>query len=232
MTISHTKFCGVLECESISFLRSQWEEHSPTLKRQNVFFVVLNNSVDIHKINSNLNKYLQHITEFAAYLYDSVILYAEALAQTLAEGEDPRNGTFIIQKIINKGMYQSVTGAWMHVDENGDVEGNYTVLALQNAPQNITLKGLGGEKNLSHLMLPMARFQYDGETGEPVRSRGMFTLLSESMFVNYEDFYHFIFLKKTGHLRSFHVAQIRSHRPKTGRQCESPMRIGVVQSKF
>ncbi|GBN79725.1 hypothetical protein AVEN_47249-1 [Araneus ventricosus] len=84
----------------------------------------------------------------------------------------------------------------MHVDENGDVEGNYTVLALQNAPQNITLKGLGGEKNLSHLMLPMARFQYDGDTGEPVRSRGMFTLLSKSMFVNSEDFYHFIFLRK------------------------------------
>ncbi|GFS34174.1 ANF_receptor domain-containing protein [Trichonephila inaurata madagascariensis] len=54
----------------------------------------------------------------------------------------------------------------MHIDENGDVEGNYTVLALQNAPQNLTLKGLGGEKNLSHLMLPIARFQYDGETGE------------------------------------------------------------------
>ncbi|CAL1270052.1 unnamed protein product [Larinioides sclopetarius] len=116
--------------------------------------------------------YPKHITEFAAYLYDSVILYAEALAQTLMEGEDPRNGSFLIQKIINKGMYQSVTGAWMHIDENGDVEGNYTVLALQNAPQNITLKGLGGEKNLSHLMLPMARFQYDVDTGEPI-----FTLL-------------------------------------------------------
>ncbi|GFU33871.1 guanylate cyclase [Trichonephila clavipes] len=50
----------------------------------------------------------KHITEFAAYLYDSVILYAEALAQTLAENEDPRNGTLIIQKIINKGMYQRV----------------------------------------------------------------------------------------------------------------------------
>ncbi|GFS67521.1 transposable element Tcb2 transposase [Trichonephila clavipes] len=66
-------------------------------------------------------------------------------------------------------LVSGVTGAWMHIDENGDVEGNYTVLALQNAPQNLTLKGLGGEKNLSHLMLPIARFQYDGETGESVR---------------------------------------------------------------
>ncbi|GIY12171.1 receptor-type guanylate cyclase Gyc76C [Caerostris extrusa] len=115
--------------------------------------------------------YPKHITEFAAYLYDSVILYAEALAQTLAENEDPRNGSYIIQKIINRGRYQSVTGAWMHIDENGDVEGNYTVLALQPAPHNITLKGLGGEKNLSHLMLLMARFQYDGDTGEPSMER-------------------------------------------------------------
>lgn len=56
----------------------------------------------------------------------------------------------------------------MHIDDNGDVEGNYTVLALQPTPPNLTLKGLGGER-LSHLMLPMAQFQYDEETGEPVR---------------------------------------------------------------
>lgn len=49
----------------------------------------------------------QHITEFAAYLYDSVILYAEALSATLEEGEDPKNGTYIIQKIILKEIYQS-----------------------------------------------------------------------------------------------------------------------------
>ncbi|KAG8183695.1 hypothetical protein JTE90_014671, partial [Oedothorax gibbosus] len=110
--------------------------------------------------------YPKHITEFAAYLYDSVILYAEALAKTLDEDGDPRNGTNIIQKIISRGMYQSVTGAWMHIDDNGDVEGNYTVLALQPTPPNLTLKGLGGER-LSHLMLPMAQFQYDEETGEP-----------------------------------------------------------------
>ncbi|XP_042897252.1 receptor-type guanylate cyclase Gyc76C [Parasteatoda tepidariorum] len=123
------------------------------------------------KFPNNL-PYPKHITEFAAYLYDSVILYAEALAKTLEEKEDPRNGTFIIQKIIEKEVYRSVTGAWMHIDTNGDVEGNYTVLALQQAPPNLTLKGIGRGKNLSHLMLPMAIFQYDGGTGESV-----FTLL-------------------------------------------------------
>ncbi|XP_035208191.1 receptor-type guanylate cyclase Gyc76C-like isoform X2 [Stegodyphus dumicola] len=120
----------------------------------------------------NTLPYAKHITEFAAYLYDSVILYAEALAAALLEKQDPRNGTYIIQKIVSKGIYRSITGAWMHIDENGDVEGNYTVLSLQKSPQNLTLKGFSGEKNLTHIMLPMGRFQYDEQTHEPI-----FTLL-------------------------------------------------------
>ncbi|XP_054716917.1 LOW QUALITY PROTEIN: receptor-type guanylate cyclase Gyc76C-like [Uloborus diversus] len=120
----------------------------------------------------NTLPFAKHITEFAAYLYDSVILYAEALAATLEENVDPKNGSYIIQKVISRGIYRSVTGAWMHIDENGDVEGNYTVLALQPAPHNLSLKGFRGEKNLSHVMLPMARFQYDEQSNEPI-----FTLL-------------------------------------------------------
>ena len=41
---------------------------------------------------------------------------------------DERNGTEIIRRIIERKRYQSVTGAWMNIDQNGDVQGNYTVL--------------------------------------------------------------------------------------------------------
>lgn len=66
--------------------------------------------------------------------------------------------------------YLGVTGAWLHIDENGDVEGNYTVLSLQPAPSNLSLKGFRGKRNLSHVMLPMATFQYDELSHEPVRN--------------------------------------------------------------
>ncbi|KPM02166.1 Guanylate cyclase-like protein 2 [Sarcoptes scabiei] len=70
----------------------------------------------------------RHITYYASYLYDAVILYAQALSQVLSEGYSEYDGQKIIEKIIAKRRYQSITGAWMNIDRNGDVQGNYTVL--------------------------------------------------------------------------------------------------------
>ncbi|XP_071447576.1 receptor-type guanylate cyclase Gyc76C-like [Hetaerina americana] len=90
----------------------------------------------------NLHK---HVSIYAAYLYDSVKLYARALdtllrqkghsAQHLLSPENitaiASDGKSIIQAIINNGSYQSVTGANINLDKNGDSEGNFSVLALR-----------------------------------------------------------------------------------------------------
>ncbi|XP_066904560.1 guanylate cyclase 32E-like [Halyomorpha halys] len=45
----------------------------------------------------------------AAHLYDAVMIYARALTEVLEAGEDPRNGTVILERILNRS-YRSVLG--------------------------------------------------------------------------------------------------------------------------
>jgi guanylate cyclase len=45
----------------------------------------------------------------AAHLYDAVMIYARALTEVFQNGEDPRNGSAILQKIRNRS-YHSVQG--------------------------------------------------------------------------------------------------------------------------
>ncbi|XP_065215329.1 guanylate cyclase 32E [Planococcus citri] len=81
------------------------------------------------------------ISTEAAYLYDAVHLYAQALLKVLEAGDDPFNGTAIIHH-VKKCYYKSALGYMVHIDENGDAEGNYTVLALKRRPDNETEYGL------------------------------------------------------------------------------------------
>ncbi|KAJ8947966.1 hypothetical protein NQ318_021064, partial [Aromia moschata] len=87
------------------------------------------------------NAYETFVTIYAAYLFDSVKLYASALHYLLKKEpiltdkvitDVSSNGTKIIETIIkiNK-TYKSVTGAMMKLDENGDSEGNFSVLAFK-----------------------------------------------------------------------------------------------------
>ena len=106
-------------------------------------------------------RWKRHITIYASYLYDSVILYCEALSQVLKEGLTEYDGKAIIRKIIERKRYLSVTGAWMNIDENGDGEGNYTVLARMKTPDYIQFKGMNGSQRPSHVMLRVGNFEYD-----------------------------------------------------------------------
>ena len=107
------------------------------------------------------------ISAEAAYLYDAVHLYANALIKVLESGEKPKNGTAIIEA-IKGSKYLSAMGYeflkntqknsfyfykycfhfsesyHVYIDENGDAAGNYTVLALGFAPnsRNQTVPGL------------------------------------------------------------------------------------------
>ncbi|KAM7354791.1 guanylate cyclase 32E isoform 5-T7 [Cochliomyia hominivorax] len=85
----------------------------------------------------------KQISAEAAYLYDAVHLYANALIHVLQNGDNPKNGTTIIQA-IKGSKYRSAMGYHVYIDENGDAAGNYTVLArgLSHLISNKTVPGL------------------------------------------------------------------------------------------
>lgn len=77
----------------------------------------------------------------AAYLYDAVYLYAKALKATLEAGADVRDGTAIINR-IKRTHYKSAMGYMVYINENGDAEGNYTLLARKCLPNATDVYGL------------------------------------------------------------------------------------------
>uniref|UniRef100_A0A182YC47 Guanylate cyclase n=1 Tax=Anopheles stephensi TaxID=30069 RepID=A0A182YC47_ANOST len=76
---------------------------------------------------------VKQIRAEAAYLYDAVHLYANALMQVLLAGGSPKNGSAIIEAIKGRA-YMSAMGYLVHIDENGDATGNYTILARKPVP--------------------------------------------------------------------------------------------------
>ncbi|XP_039964324.1 speract receptor isoform X1 [Bactrocera tryoni] len=85
----------------------------------------------------------KQISAEAAYLYDAVHLYANALIKVLEAGGKPKNGTALIAA-IKGSKYLSAMGYHVYIDENGDAAGNYTVLARGYArnSRNMTVPGL------------------------------------------------------------------------------------------
>ncbi|XP_044753135.1 guanylate cyclase 32E-like [Coccinella septempunctata] len=77
----------------------------------------------------------------AAYLYDAVHLYARALISALKNGTNPRNGTAIIE-FMKETHYKSAMGYIVYMDENGDAEGNYTLIARKPLSNNSRGYGL------------------------------------------------------------------------------------------
>ncbi|XP_043253857.1 receptor-type guanylate cyclase Gyc76C-like [Colletes gigas] len=110
-----------------------------------------------------LRKYEKYVSIHAAYLYDSVKLYAKALDQLLRDQpehtlqEIASNGTQIIETIIRNHTYQSVSGATIKFDKNGDSEGNFSVLALKKDPFRLN------NFSCDYQMKPVGQFQ-QGET--------------------------------------------------------------------
>ncbi|CAK9810128.1 Receptor-type guanylate cyclase Gyc76C [Anthophora plagiata] len=110
-----------------------------------------------------LRKYEKYVSIHAAYLYDSVKLYARALDQLLRDQpehtleEIANNGTQIIETIIRNHTYQSVSGATIKFDKFGDSEGNFSVLALKKDPFRFN------NFSCDYQMKPVGQFQ-QGET--------------------------------------------------------------------
>ncbi|XP_046736974.1 guanylate cyclase 32E [Diprion similis] len=70
-----------------------------------------------------------------SYLYDAVHLYERTLLQALDEGRDPRDGRGMVAAL--RGVhYRSAMGYMVYMDENGDAEGNYSIIAVGNQPKD------------------------------------------------------------------------------------------------
>ncbi|XP_011170940.1 receptor-type guanylate cyclase Gyc76C [Solenopsis invicta] len=110
-----------------------------------------------------LRKYEKYVSIYAAYLYDSLKLYARALDQLIRDHPDhsieelAKNGTLIVETIIRNHTYQSISGATIKLDKSGDSEGNFSVLALKKEPFQVH------NFSCDYQMLPVGQFQ-QGDT--------------------------------------------------------------------
>ncbi|XP_034480343.1 speract receptor [Drosophila innubila] len=93
----------------------------------------------------------KQISAEAAYLYDAVHLYANALLSVLEAGGKPKNGSAIVAA-IKGSRYLSAMGYHVYIDENGDAAGNYTVLVRGRVRnnRNQTVLGLVPAGTFSH----------------------------------------------------------------------------------
>ncbi|KAM3963592.1 receptor-type guanylate cyclase Gyc76C [Aphomia sociella] len=111
------------------------------------------------------NKFNKFVSIYAAYLYDSVKLYATALDKVIREDTKKdeltytklmsiaTNGSRIVAKMIESTPFKSVSGMSIRLDERADSEGNFSVLAFK--PYTFS----DGDINCSHTMIPVGHFQ-------------------------------------------------------------------------
>ncbi|XP_072943508.1 receptor-type guanylate cyclase Gyc76C-like isoform X2 [Epargyreus clarus] len=113
------------------------------------------------------NKFYKFVSIYAAYLYDSVRLYATALhnlivEETVLKNETltyeklmsvATNGSRIVSKMITNTPFKSVSGMSIRLDERADSEGNFSVLAFK--PTNFT----DDDINCTYSMIPVGHFQ-------------------------------------------------------------------------
>ncbi|XP_053624893.1 receptor-type guanylate cyclase Gyc76C-like isoform X2 [Plodia interpunctella] len=111
------------------------------------------------------NKFNKFVSIYAAYLYDSVQLYATALDKLIREETEKEvltysklmsvatNGSRIIAKMIESTPYKSVSGMTIRLDERADSEGNFSVLAFKR------MNFSDDDIDCSHSMIPVGHFQ-------------------------------------------------------------------------
>ncbi|XP_026329867.1 receptor-type guanylate cyclase Gyc76C-like [Hyposmocoma kahamanoa] len=114
------------------------------------------------------NSFNKYVSIYAAYLYDSVMLYAKSLDIVIREEVTDKNesltyeklmkivtnGTRIVETMTKKNSpYKSVTGMSVRLDDRADSEGNFSVLAFK--PMNFSEDDI----NCSYSMIPIGHFQ-------------------------------------------------------------------------
>ncbi|KAG7307261.1 hypothetical protein JYU34_007421 [Plutella xylostella] len=111
------------------------------------------------------NKFTKYVSIYAAYLYDSVILYARALHKIITRETQNEtltyeklmsiatNGSQIVSTMIASSPYKSVSGMSIRLDERADSEGNFSVLAYK--PTNYSDEDI----KCLYSMIPVGHFQ-------------------------------------------------------------------------
>ncbi|XP_041976899.1 receptor-type guanylate cyclase Gyc76C-like [Aricia agestis] len=121
------------------------------------------------------NKFNKFVSIYAAYLYDSVKLYATALDKIIREETVYKNetltrdkltaistnGSRIVATMIKITPFKSVSGMSIRLDERGDSEGNFSVLAfkLNTNSSNSSSISLEDDVNCTYSMKPIGHFQ-------------------------------------------------------------------------
>ncbi|XP_054159900.1 atrial natriuretic peptide receptor 2-like [Oppia nitens] len=112
---------------------------------QSYIGVVPSPAIEFEKFSIKVNRYMQmapfhfpnptwewgglkRVPAEGAYLYDAVYVYARALNDSLKINENPYDGKTIINYIRNR-EYQSAMGYLVQINDFGDAEGNYTLIA-------------------------------------------------------------------------------------------------------
>ncbi|XP_054712047.1 guanylate cyclase 32E-like isoform X2 [Uloborus diversus] len=94
---------------------------------------------------------------YAGLAFDAVMIYASALTQALADNKSECDGTAVFNYIRSR-PYESILGFSVMIDDQGDAEGNYTVMALVETEDNPSLQR----------MRPVARFTHQGSNDLPL----------------------------------------------------------------
>uniref|UniRef100_A0A6P4EU06 Guanylate cyclase n=1 Tax=Drosophila rhopaloa TaxID=1041015 RepID=A0A6P4EU06_DRORH len=93
---------------------------------------------------------------YGLHLYDSVMIYVRAISEVLKQGGDIYDGNLVMSHIFNRS-YHSIQGFDVYIDSNGDAEGNYTVITLQNDVGS----GTSGGSLAKMSMQPVGFFAYN-----------------------------------------------------------------------
>ncbi|GFN79875.1 guanylate cyclase [Plakobranchus ocellatus] len=169
--VIYVEFLEHVAMEPTKYFRRTYEKGKdlPNLKGARSLLVVKPTpNADIQEFHNNVRWYNKRpplnftdpqswkkiISVYASYLYDAVMLYAHALAKVVAEGGSVADGKRIVTKIFGQ-TYESIEGYLVKIDENGNAEGNYSVLACQ--PNTIQ------DGRPEYLMLPVAHFRLNQE---------------------------------------------------------------------
>lgn len=68
---------------------------------------------------------------YAFHLYDAVMIYARAATEVIREKGNVFDARTIMDRIVNR-TYHSIQGFDVYCDANGDAEGNFTLISLQD----------------------------------------------------------------------------------------------------
>ncbi|KAH7950051.1 hypothetical protein HPB49_019002 [Dermacentor silvarum] len=102
-----------------------------------------------------------------AYLYDAVMVYARAVNACVEHGGDFRNGKHLFEHMRGRS-YHSAMGYMVRMDDNGDAEGNYTLIARKKS---------GGQRGSMFGLFPVGVFELSGnESALPALDRLLWKL--------------------------------------------------------